>query len=110
MEGSYVTSQSSRYLSLVASSASHSTQPISLSHLAELNFSSILFAFSFVVYSNAIRFLHHYVIACMFAFSSPVSNKHNRSCRSFPTVSVDFYATVIKNAFSAVERSDMVEN
>ena len=35
-----------------------------------LIFSSILFTFSFVAYSDVIRILRHYFIACMLAFSS----------------------------------------
>ena len=44
---------------LAASRISHSTQPVSRSHLAELNFFSILFTFSFVAFSIHVIFLFH---------------------------------------------------
>ena len=96
------------YLSLVASHACHSTQPVSRSHQAELIFSSVLFTLSFVTYSiheiclRFISFLRHYVIAGMLAFFSfLVSNIPNWLCPSYIIVSIAF--------FFFAERSDIAE-
>ena len=78
---------------------------LSRQSLNTASFPSILFTFSFVAYSDVIRFLRHNIVACMLALFSLVSNKHNWSCPSYFTVFVVFL--LIKQLLDEVEHDIM---